>query len=139
MYRFHSIILCLLIVVCLGTTSCSSIAPFNQKALENATDLKAESILLMDRATESFEIYEEEVFSLQVKLAQAFEYANALPKNEISAKQWEILIDPERDLLGGFLVMWKEKPRSNAFIDQKKKQIIKSFDEIIKLEKAKVK
>jgi len=47
-------------------------------------------------------------------------------------------------LLGGFLKSWEEKkgkPKgfSKGFIDEKKEQIGKAFDQIIELESAKVK
>jgi len=47
-------------------------------------------------------------------------------------------------LLGGFLKSWEEKkgkPQgfSKGFIDEKKEQIGKAFDQIIELESAKVK
>ncbi|MCB2213363.1 hypothetical protein KQI52_14710 [bacterium] len=117
---------------------CSTIATFNQRALENATDLKAYALILMDHAAEDADKYSEDIDYLELRLWQAYEYAAAIPKNEESAQQWEILKDPERDLLGGFLRDWKDGPLLPFLITEKKKQISAAFDEIIRLEKAKL-
>jgi len=56
----------------------------------------------------------------------------------LTVQQWEILKDPNRDLLGGFLKKWEnEKVLHVVFIEEKKKQISNTFDEILKLEPAK--
>lgn len=53
---------------------------------------------------------------------------------------WKILIDPDQNLLGGFLSRWKrEETLSKIFIKQNRKLIADAFDTIIKLESGKIK
>ena len=48
--------------------------------------------------------------------------------------------DPDRNLLGGFLKMWKAKGSlSLTFVAEKKAQIADAFDQIIQLEQGKQK
>jgi len=56
-------------------------------------------------------------------------------------KQWELLYNPEGNLLGGFLKKWEteNQGQSPAFLDGVKKLVAAAFDEIIKLESRKVK
>jgi hypothetical protein len=39
----------------------------------------------------------------------AYEYAKRWLKNMISAKQWQIMIDLDRNMTGGFLKRWQEQ------------------------------
>ena len=94
----------------------------------------------MDKATEPYANHEKEVEQLQTKIEKAYEYVNGQPENELSAKQWEILKNPERNLLGGFLKRWKEKSTlSNAFIKEAKGLVADAFDTISGLESGKIK
>ncbi|MCS3859678.1 hypothetical protein [Salinibacter ruber] len=73
-------------------------------------------------------------------MEKAYEFAKGRPENEISARQWRILIDPDRDLLGGFLADWKKQSAFSAtFVEEKKTQIARAFDTIIELESGKKK
>jgi hypothetical protein len=120
--------------------SCANISEFSAAAYDQAVSLKVESLDLMDYAAEPFEVYNEEVDELQLKLLKAYEFAKGRPDNEISARQWEILIDPERNLLGGFLKRWEEeKTLSQFFITEAKGLISDAFDTIIGLESGKIK
>ena len=130
-----------LLVVALTVWSCGSlIAVFDQRAYENATTLKAEASALMGQATEPFADHADEVQALMTRVDAAYEYANGIPKNDISANQWKILKDPDGNLLGGFFRLWKEK---SALLkgdrDANKKNVTDSFDRIIALEAAKIK
>jgi hypothetical protein len=61
--------------------------------------------------------------------------ARGRPGNEISARQWEILISPDRNLLGGFLSCWeKESALSEAFIGEERGIVADAFDTTIGLE-----
>jgi len=114
------------------------IATFDPFALELAVTLKTETLQLMDKAIEHYGHHEKEITSLLFKIEQAYEYVSAKKKNELSVKQWEILKDPNRNLVAGFIKQWKQKgylkPR---FITEAKKIIAHAFDTIIELEKGK--
>lgn len=120
--------------------SCSTISKFSPKAYENAVSLKVEASKVMDFATEPFADHQEKVDALVMLIDKAYEYAKGLPKNEISTKQWKILKDPARNLLGGFLERWEEESTlSPAFVKNAKDQVAKAFDTIIGLESGKIK
>ena len=75
-----------------------------------------------------------------LKVEKAYEYAKGLPKNEISTRQWQVLKDPERHLLGGFIKRWKvDDTLGEGYIQEKKKQVSEAFDYIIGLESGKIK
>ena len=133
-------ILITLFLFCLFLIGCAAISPYSPVAYEYATTLKVDTMVLMDLATEPYSDHQSEISSLVIKLNQAYEYANGRPKNEISTTQWEILKDPEGNLVGGFLERWKEKSTlSSAYIQEKKQQIAAAFDTIIGLESKKIK
>lgn len=111
------------------------IAGYSLQAYQNATSLKAETLELMSRAVEPFDQHEAEVRGLQTRLAAAREFVAGMPKNELSARQWQIMADPGRDLAGGFLAKWEADGKLRpAFIEEKKSQIGGAFDDIICLE-----
>ncbi len=81
-----------------------------------------------------------EVKGLQEKLDKAYEYDFGRPKNEITVKQWEKLLNPDGDLLGGFLREWKDDGKLlPGYIRSKQTQIERGFDTIIGLESGKIK
>lgn len=120
--------------------SCSTISTYDQAAYEHATSAKVDTLALMDKATESYSAHEKEIIAVQTELDKAYEYDVGRPLNKITVMQWAILRDPERNLVGGFLKMWKSKGSVGAtFITEKKKQIGEAFDQIIGLESGKLK
>lgn len=121
-------------------SACTSISPFSQKAYEQATRLKVESLNLMGKATQPFSKYEEKVEQLSQEIEIAYEFAFGRPDNEISARQWEMLKDPSKNLLGGFLLRWEQESKlSKFFIEEAQKVIGQAFDQIIQLESQKIK
>ncbi len=111
------------------------IGPYSPTAYQNATSLKAETLALMDKATQPYANHEKEVESLMVEIDKAYEFVNGIPSNSISAKQWQILKKADGDLLGKFFLRWKERGvLSQEYINQFKGLITDAFDEIICLE-----
>jgi hypothetical protein len=69
---------------------------------------------------------------------KAYEYAKGRQKNEETTKQWEIIKDPQRNSLFGFLKRWEEKATlSPAFIKEAKGLVSEGFDAVIGLESGK--
>ena len=133
--------LAVLRVAALATaSSCAPIiSPFSQQAYQYATELKVESLKLMDRAELPFNENESRVEKLQVELEKAYEFARGRPRNEHSARQWEMILDPETNLLGGFLKRWKEAGSlSYPFISEAKRIVAEAFDAVIGLESGKI-
>ena len=120
--------------------SCASVPLFDQTAYQYAIDLKVDALSLMDKGTETFADHQDEVSALNTRLQKAYEYARGRPHNVSATKQWKILLDPERDLLGGFVTLWKSQSRlSPAYVEEKKKQIADAFDIISGLESDRIK
>jgi len=119
--------------------SCASISVFSPEAYKQAVDLKVESLNLMSFATMPYADYEEEVNFLNTELDKAFEFSKGRPDNEISTEQWEILIDKEGNLLGGFLKRWEsEGTLSEMFVTEMQILVSDAFDTVIGLESGKI-
>jgi hypothetical protein len=137
---FNSIIAVAMIVLMLPNVSCVSISSFDQYAYAQTTSIKVDGMNLMDLAKEDFSKNESSVVEFQTKLKKVYEYEKNRPKNEISIKLWDKLLDPEGHLLGGFINRWeKEKKLNEAFITEEKKLVDKAFDQIAGLESKKIK
>lgn len=125
----------LVLAGCNGT-----IGPFTQRAYEQATSLKVEALTLMDKAIHPYAEHKTEVDALRLNIDKAYEYARGLPKNKVSTEQWQILRDPGRNSIGGFLKRWETKGQLlPAFIEEAKPIVAKGFDMIIELESGKQK
>lgn len=122
------------------SVSCApSIAPYSETAYNQAVGLKVESLRLMSRAEQPFETYSKRIEDLEVELDKAYEFAKGRPKNVYSSRQWEILLDPEKNLLGGFLRHWEgSHSLSWPFIEEARGVVAEAFDTIIGLESGKV-
>lgn len=129
------------LVLAAAVASCGpTISTFSPIAYEQATSLKVDALGLMDRATEPYADHRADTESLTVRLAKAYEFAKGRPDNDISTEQWRILIDPGRNLLGGFLARWKKQSRlSTTFVTEAKGLVSDAFDTIIGLESGKLK
>ena len=124
----------------LALASCRTISLFDQAAYENAVSAKVDTLVLMGKATGSYSAHQKEIEAVKRELEKAYEYDLGRPLNKITAAQWQILLDPNRDLVGGFLKMWKNNDSLGAtFIAEKKLQIAEAFDQIIGLESGKIK
>lgn len=111
------------------------IAPYRPEAYDKATSLKVEALNLMDQAAEPYAQHQAAAETLRLNLEKAYEDAKGIPKNELAAQMWQILKDPQGNLLGGFLAAWQQKSvLKKPFIDEKKAQVSDAFDKIIALE-----
>ena len=127
------------LVFSLTIWSCSSISVFSPEAYKQAVDLKVESLELMAFATSPYEDNEESVTYLKTELRRAYEFALGRPNNELSTEQWEILINEEGNLLGGFLKRWEaEGTLSEMFVTEMQTLVSDAFDTIIGLESGKI-
>ncbi len=130
----------LILIMHILIVSCSTIDVFNQKAYEQSVNLKVEALNIISNANESYDANIQTINELKIDCKKAYEYAKGRDKNEDSIKQWEIMIDPESNLLFGFLERWKNKKMlNNQFIIEAKQIISEAFDTIIELESGKKK
>lgn len=135
----RNFLLCLLSAfMAAALTSCAVMSKFDQNAYDSALSLKSESLALVSNASQPATPYIQEIEALKVKLSAQLAYQQGKGKrNAISAKQWDILVSPEHDLLGYVLKKWPEKEFSKAYVIEKNQQISDGFDQIIRLEGAK--
>jgi hypothetical protein len=99
-------------------------------------------MMLIEEAKDPPGPHAAEIQVLRVKLRQAYEYEKGKgARNRFSRDQWEILADPNGNLLGGFLRKWEAEQRgqSPAFLEGVSKNIGEAFDKIIEIESRKVK
>ena len=126
-----------LLVIAASCTNLQSL--YSEEAYRQAVSLKVESMEMLGNATDAFDTHENEIRYLQTKLQKAYQYALGRPDNETSTRQWEILIDPDRNLLGGFIERWEQQGSlSPTFINENKRLITDAFDTIIQLESGKI-
>ena len=119
---------------------CATISNFDQQAYIYTTSVKVDALNVMDLATTDYTAHSKEVKELQTQLQKIYEYEKNRPKNEITLKQWDILLDPEGHLLGGFIKRWEaQKTLSKTFVIEAKKLVDKAFDQIAGLESKKIK
>jgi hypothetical protein len=124
----------------LGLGACSTISHYDQAAYEHAVNAKVDALALMKKAIGSYDAHQKEIESLLTELDKAYEYDRGRPLNVITVAEWNILRDPEGNLFGGFLKVWKEKGSLDpTFVAEKKAQIAEAFDQIIQLESGKLK
>ncbi|NKB81441.1 MAG: hypothetical protein GKS05_06085 [Nitrospirales bacterium] len=119
-----------------------SMAPFDPVSLEMAQTLKKESMTLIGKATDPPNLHMDAITQVQKKLQDALNYEAAkVTPNEIAVRQWKLLGDPGRNLLGGFLKKWQDEKvgRSPTFLTNVKSLVSRAFDEIIQTENQKPK
>jgi hypothetical protein len=111
------------------------ISPFQEQAYENATTLKAQSLALIAKSGEPYSSHREAVEKLLVDVDAAYEYADGLPKNEVVSKQWDILRNPDGNLLGGITRRWRSSGTLRPFFREEVAiQVGDAFDTIICVE-----
>lgn len=132
----------LLIGLVLLLAGCAAITGYDPTSYKTATDLKAEALLLMEKAKDPPGQHAAAIESLRVKLRQALEYEKGKgDRNRFTKELWETLSDTNGGLLGGFLKKWEaeNKAQSPAFLEGVAKNVAEAFDKIIELESHKVK
>lgn len=130
----------LMVVLALAASACSTISRYDQAAYEHAVNTKVDTLVLINKATASYNEHQKEIESLLTELDKTYEYDRGRQLNQITITQWNILRDPDRNLLGGFLKAWEAKGKlSSAFVAEKKAQLADAFDQIIQLESGKLK
>lgn len=131
---------CATLLALLAFAACSSISTYDQTAYLQAVNTKVDALALMTKAVEPYTNHRNEVAEFLIELDKAYEYERGRPLNRDTLMQWDILRDPNRDLLGGFLKEWKEDGKLlPVYVERKKAQISTGFDQIIQLENGKIK
>lgn len=138
--HFPRSILAVLLIFIASLQACApSISLFSETAYQQAVELKILSLQMMDHASEPFENHRDDIRVLRHELLKAYEFAKGRPENEFTTEQWEIMMDPERHMIGGFLSRWEQSGTlTETFIAEAKGTIAEGFDTIIGLESGKI-
>ena len=80
------------------SAGCSTISTYDQVAYEHATNAKVDALALMDKATGDYSAHREEIATVVLELKKAYEYDKGRPLNERTLQQWDVMMNPERDL-----------------------------------------
>jgi hypothetical protein len=119
--------------------ACSTISTYDQVAYEHATNLKVDTLALMDKATESYAAHTKDVAGLNLELDKAYEYDKGRPLNRVTVQMWDVLRGPN-GILAQFLSKWKNRDTLNSVvIADTKEHVGREFDDIIQLESGKIK
>lgn len=133
-------IACAIIVACFIMTGCRTITAFDSISFQRCSMLKARILVLMDHAVEPYEKYTDKVDSLMVESLAIYAMDKAREKNENTSRQWYLMLGNKTAILTGFFNLWKQKKYlPDVFIDEAKSKVSDGFDEILKLENAKLK
>ena len=127
------------IILAAGLYGCALTAPYDQFVYKESTSLKVDALKLMDKAIQPYDSQQTAVEKLNDQLEKLFEYELHRRKNGIRVSMWQLLRNPEKNLLGGFLKRWKESGKLNEpFIEEAKKQVGRAFDQLAELESGKI-
>ncbi len=123
------------LILCLALVGCASMAAFDSYSYSQTKALKTEALQLMDLATDSFRLHVSKVDHLKNKLETSRQYEKSRRKNSITVQQWNVLLNPDGYLLGGFLKEWEESVTLNKTVITEEAKIIgDAFDQITELE-----
>lgn len=118
--------------------ACVTTAPFDQYAYAQTTAAKVEAMDLISNATASYSDFAGKAKEMELKLQKIYEYEKNRPKNGITVKMWELMLDPEKRLYAGFMKRWQtESKLSKTFVEEAGKLIGSGFDKIAELESKK--
>src|SRR5688572_27532076 len=74
--------------------SCTTTANFDQYAYAQTTAVKVEALDLMSDATQDDSLFTAQIKDVDLKLQKIYEYEKNRPKNDITVKMWQLLLDP---------------------------------------------
>jgi hypothetical protein len=133
------LLLLLLSSIWLLQSSCVTTAPYDQFVYKESTSLKVDALKLMDKAEKPFATQEKEIEKLNDQLDKLYEYEVHRKKNQLRIQMWDLLRNPEKNLLGGFLSRWKKEGQlGTTFISEAKIIVGRAFDQLAELESGKI-
>ena len=93
--------LMVLFFILLFSSCATTISSFDQQAYIQTTSVKVDALNLMDSAKEDgYNNHIQAFQALQTNLKKIYEYEKNRPKNEITIKLWDKLLDKNGHLLG---------------------------------------
>ena len=131
------------IALAISLASCKTIAHYDDGSFVKTAELKAKTLVLISHSNEEFKDYRTQVDDIMIAAETIYAMQKARQLNFLTVKQWDILMKgtgvTNKSILPEFFNMWKKKGKLNDyFIDEAKEQVGAAFDEILKLEGAKL-
>lgn len=128
----------ILLVCLLVLTSCAP--TYSPYLYDQTSELKTQSLLLMDKATEPFSKYETKINLLKSDLESVSRQEQLRKSNQAKIKQWNLLLNPQGHLLYGFLHKWQQDTiLSETFVNLERKLVGESFELLRETEKMRLK
>ena len=122
--------------------SCSHyMSSYDQFAYTQTTSLKVDVLNLIDESTEAYSSHAKEADDVVTNLRKAMEYEKHRPKNDITLKMWNKMLDStgQKGIIGAYLASWKKNGTKNqTLIDEYKPLAAEGFDLISELEAQKI-
>lgn len=123
-------------------TSCagglSGAAAYNEESYQAAMAFKGRAMNLMTMASTDYELQQKYVNEFKGDVSAQIEKEKLRERNQVLVNEWELLMNEEKNLLGGFFKRWQNEGKlSQAFINAAKKNISVAFDKIMDTETTK--
>ena len=129
----------IVLALTLAMLSCALSPPYDQYVYAQTTGLKVDALKLMDKAEKPYQTQTEAVEKFTDHWDKLYEYEIHRKNNGIRIDMWNLLRDSTRNLLGGYLLKWKnETTLKPAFIGEAKIQVGRAFDQLSELESGKI-
>ncbi|WP_158966893.1 hypothetical protein [Chachezhania sediminis] len=119
--------------------ACLNYADYSLAAYTNATEAKAQSLALIEKATGSYSANRDAADAVLLKLDQGYEFSAGVRDNEEATYMWDRLRSRSGYMVGGFVEFWRrERPggmaKDSAFLREYRDNIADAFDRLICLE-----
>lgn len=86
-------------------------AKFDPEGLEFANRIKVKALQVMRQAEASFFYHKDDVHLLMTEVEKAYEYARTQKNNDAIKDSWNLMRDPAKERLGGFMVLWEREDK----------------------------
>ena len=141
--RFGLSYILIALIAATALVSCNHyMSTYDQFAYAQTTSLKVDVLNLIDQSNESYASHQKEVDEVVSKMLKALEYEKHRPKNSITSRMWEKMIDStqQKGIVGSYLASWKRAgTKGRAVIEEYKPLVSEGFDLIAELESQKIK
>ena len=113
----------------------SSTSNYDSYSYQKTIEIKLASEKLLANSSQKYEIHKQAAENLLWEMNKIMEYEMNKPDNEVTTVMWQILSSKEKNLLAGYLELWKQKGTvSIAFKEEAIQQINKAFDLLLQFE-----
>jgi hypothetical protein len=111
---------------------------YSPEAVSLTQSLKAESLSVLARSDEPFADHADAANLVVTKAIAAGAAAESVAGNDPIAEEWNLLTDPDGNLLGGAIARWEDRGTlSRTFRDEATIQVGRAFDLILCTEESK--